>query len=336
MKKRFLALPVFAAILILFGYFSWRGLSSPVNPQDTNPRDFIITKGQSLTIVAQNLEKTKLIRNSSVFRIYSQITGRPKIVQPGDYKLSPSLSLHQIILTLEKGPEQYWITIPEGLRREEIIDRVVSSLDLNSIEAQKFAAEFLTASKGQEGYLFPDTYLLGKGDNAEKLVTKMRGIFNTKVTPQMVSDAKKNELDLQETIILASLIEREAKTEEERPVVAGILFNRLNSGIALQVDATLQYVKGTKDCYQGIKVELDCKWWGVPTVQDRQIVSKYNTYLNRGLPPLAIGNPGLSSINAAIYPQDSDYLYYLHGSDGKIRYAKTIEEHTDNINKYLR
>lgn len=334
--KKLLAFPVILATFVLLGFFVWRNISSPANSRDTQTRDFIITKGQSLTSVAINLEKNGFIKNSLVFRAYSQITGRPKIVQPGDYKLSPSLSLHQIILTFEKGPEQFWITIPEGLRREEISDRVVSSLELDQTEARRFADEFILASKGQEGYLFPDTYLLGKEDSAEKLVSKMKGIFNTKVTAKMKEDVKKNRLSLEETIVLASIIERETKTEGERSVVAGILFNRLNHGIALQVDATLQYISGTENCYQGSRIKLDCKWWGVPTVGDRQAVSKYNTYQNRGLPPFPIGNPGLSSIMSAIYPQDSDYLYYIHGKDGKIHYAKTGEEHLQNIDNYLR
>jgi UPF0755 protein len=152
--------------------------------------------------------------------------------------------------------------------------------------------------------------------------------FNKKVTPQMREDAKKTGLTFAQTITLASIVEREGKTDSDRPMIAGILLNRIKLGMPLQVDATLQYTLG----YQPFAKT----WWKKElSVDDKKINSPYNTYANVGLPPAPIANPGMASINAAMYPTSSDYLYYLHDKTGTAHYAKTIEEHNANIQKYL-
>ncbi|MBI4033134.1 MAG: endolytic transglycosylase MltG, partial [Candidatus Blackburnbacteria bacterium] len=141
-------------------------------------------------------------------------------------------------------------------------------------------------------------------------------------------------------VTLASIVERETLTDEERPIVAGILLKRLEAGWPLQADATLQYAIASVNCTlrketsaaQSVKCE---DWWPIPSSEDKKIKSLYNTYLNRGLPPGPIANPGLSSIKAVVSPQDSPYWFYLHDGNGKIHYAKTSEEHAENIRKYL-
>ena len=176
--------------------------------------------------------------------------------------------------------------------------------------------------------MFPDTYLIPKDTSAKDLVDRLKNTFNQKVDKSIFEKAAKNHLTEEETIILASLIEREAKTNQERPVIAGILINRLNAGIALQVDATVQYAKGYDASSNS--------WWPQVSLDDyKSVKSLYNTYLHLGLPPKPIANPGLESIRAAASPAQTDYLYYLHDSDGKIHYAETIEEHTKNIREYL-
>ena len=179
-----------------------------------------------------------------------------------------------------------------------------------------------------EGYMFPDTYLIPRDATASAIAQMFLDNFNAKVTPQMKADALKTGLTFNQTITLASIVEREGRTNADRPMIAGILLNRLKLSMPLQVDATLQYAIG----YQ----PFEKSWWKSEiSADDKNVDSPYNTYTNTGLPPGPISNPGLDSIKAAIYPTASDYLYYLHDKAGDVHYAKTIEEHDANIQKYL-
>lgn len=175
-----------------------------------------------------------------------------------------------------------------------------------------------------EGYLFPDTYLIPKDATVEMIIKQMRDNFDQKYAEINVPNFK---LTKPQIVILASLIEREAITDEERPIIAGILMNRLNAGIALQVDATIQYAKGQNP--------ITKKWWE-PVVLDeyKSVVSDYNTYLHAGLPSGPICNPGIKSLSAAANPANTNYLYYLHDKNRIIRYATTLQEHEMNIQKY--
>ncbi len=315
LKKFLLLIFVFAALVVGGSFWLYQNVK-PVS-LDKSFSNFIISKGQSAGSIADKLQKAGLIRNALVFRIYIRLTGQSSKIQTGEFRLSPSFSLFQVVDTLSRGPIEIWVTIPEGLRREEIATRFATNLDKN----QTFTDEFLSFSKGQEGYLFPDTYLFPKDSSASAIVKKMLTTFDNRtanITPQGTN------LTPKELIILASILERETKTDIERPIVAGILMNRLNAGMALQVDATVQYAVGTSK-----------NWWPILTKQDLSINSKYNTYKFPGLPPTSISNPGISSITAVYHPTANDYFYYIHDSDGQIHYAKTLEEHNANIKKYL-
>jgi UPF0755 protein len=176
--------------------------------------------------------------------------------------------------------------------------------------------------------MFPDTYLIPKDATAAAIAQIFLDNFDKKITPQMRADATKSGLTLDKIMVLASIVEREGRTAQDRPVIAGIILKRLKADWPLEVDATLQYALG----YQA----ADKTWWKKSlTDDDKKINSPFNTYLNTGLPPAPICNPGLESINAAIYPKDSDYWYYIHDQSGDVHYAKTIDEHNANIAKYL-
>lgn len=286
---------------------------------DTRLQDFLIVKGASASQIGNKLKKEGLIRNTLAFKIYVQVSGNARSIQAGEYRLSPSYSLFKMVEELTHGPAEIWVTIPEGLRREEIAARFASAFG----QGEDFNQNFLSASADIEGFLFPDTYLFPKDAEASMVVKKMRSIFDIK-TAEFKEGTEASSLSLREIVILASIIERETKTEEERPMVAGVLVNRLNMGMGLQADATVQYAVGSPE-----------NWWPVLTKEDLKVNSPYNTYRFRGLPSGPIANPGLSSIKAAVFPQNNDYLYYLHDAKGQVYFARTLAEHNENVRKYL-
>jgi len=335
--KKLLILPFFLFFFSFFVFSWWKNVSSPRDANDKTPRDFLVTRGQSLGQVAYNLEKQGFIKSRTAFKFYTQIAGAAGKIQPGEYSLSPSSSLDKMMMALISGPKELWVTYPEGLRREEIAAKTIKTLNMDQERAQAFWTEFILLTDGKEGYLFPETYLFAKDASAKTVVNKLTSIFETKVTEKMHEDAKSSPLSFTELVILASVVERETLTDAERPTVAGILLKRMDAGWPLQADATLQYMTGNKKCQpQTTPKILDCSWWEIPTPDDRQVRSPYNSYLNKGLPPIPIANPSISSLKAVIYPEESPYWYYIHDTDGKVRYAKDGDEHQSNINKYLR
>lgn len=316
--KRFLFLLLIFVALAAGSTFWWYSVVRPASGE-TSLKDFLIIKGSSASQIGNKLEKESLIRNALAFKIYVQVSGNARSIQAGEYRLSPSYSLFKMVDELTRGPAEIWVTIPEGLRREEIAERFTSAFG----QGEDFTQEFLSAAKDIEGFLFPDTYLFPKDAAASLVVKKMRSTFDIK-TAELNEGIKASELTLREIVILASIIERETRTEDERPIVAGLLINRLNIGMGLQADATVQYAVATSS-----------NWWPILTKDDLQVNSPYNTYRFRGLPPAPIANPGLSSIKAAVFPEDSEYLYYLHDSKGQVYFARTLTEHNENVRKYL-
>ncbi len=226
---------------------------------------------------------------------------------------------------------ELWVTVPEGLRREEIAERFIQSLEKQGQEASVFRDEFLRESEGLEGYLFPDTYLFPRDAKASSIVSVMKNTFDKKIAE--IGKNYPSGYGLDEVVILASLIEREAITDEERPVVAGILYNRLDNDWPLQVDAAVQYGIASVKC-TALSIKCDSWWPKSLTKDDLEINSPYNTYKYQGIPPAPISNPGLESLKAAANPEKNDYFFYIH-AEGKIYYARTLEEHNANIRKYL-
>lgn len=315
-KKLLVLLLAFLAVGLVGGYW-WVDITRPVSTTEEK-EDFLIVKGAGASEIGEALYKQGLIRSSLAFKIYTQVTNKTKKIPAGEYRLSGSMSLVKIVSELEKGPIEIWVTIPEGLRREEIAQKYITELQIPSTSS--FRQDFLSASDGQEGYLFPDTYIFPKDISAEKVVAKMISVFEKKAAGVT-----------KEQLIMASLLERETKTDAERPIVAGILYKRLDSDWPLQVDASVQYIIATQKCKQ----DIDCTWWPTLSKADLEVASTYNTYKYRGLPPSPISNPGLSSIKAAVNPQTSPYWFYLHDADGVIHYGRDLEEHNRNIVNYL-
>lgn len=268
----------------------------------SNLQTFAVTKGETASVIASHLYQSGLIRSPLYFRY---LVRRDNLtLQAGVYQLSPSTSTQAIAESLTKGrSEDKKLTIPEGFRLEQIA--TVAGLD---------PKEFLRSARGLEGQLFPDTYFVPEDLTPDGLVKIMHDNFLTKV----------GQLD-HDTLVLASLVERETRGDNEKPLVAGILKKRLEAGWPLELDATIQFALGTSR-----------EWWPKTTLLDRKVISPYNTYLHRGLPPEPICSPGLASIRAVQNAVASPYWFYLHDSRGDIHYATTNSEHSVNIDKFLR
>ncbi|MBI3290321.1 endolytic transglycosylase MltG [Candidatus Microgenomates bacterium] len=331
---RILIFPIFLVLALVLGVAGllWWGGSSTSPGGSAEPEAFVITPGSSAATIGKNLQKEGFIKSALAFKLFMQFSGNAGKIQAGDYRLAKNLSLAQLVRELVRGPVAVWVTIPEGFRREEIGRKTVDALKLAGDKRSTFLDEFNELTKNKEGFLFPDTYLFFKNASASAVVKRFENNFEKKVDEELLAKAKDQKLTTNQLITLASIIERETRTDEERPIVAGILLKRISAGIPLQVDATLQYAISNFKCQIS---NVKCEWWPQVHSEDKQVKSPYNTYANRGLPPGPIANPGLSSIKAAANPEDSEYWFYLHETDGKIHYAKTSEEHLENIRKYL-
>lgn len=278
----------------------------------------LISKGDSLTSISNDLKNKGIIKSKFIFKVYMKLIGGDRTIRPGNYLFKGNISLARASHRIAGGDyqmDQRMIVIPEGATVEEIA--LIVQKEHLDFDAQKFIKD----SKQYEGYLFPDTYELLESTSTENVLNILRENFDDK-TAVIKKEAESLGLDFKNIIILASLIEEEGKTEEDRKIIAGILYKRLESDIPLQVDAGFRYINGktTKQL----------------TLDDLKLDSPYNTYTNIGLPPTPISNPGLESIRAAIYPTRSDHLYFLTGDDGKMYYSESFEEHVENKKKYLR
>jgi UPF0755 protein len=278
-----------------------------------------IKKGMSVDEIGEYFFENGLIENPKFLKAY-MLVNNSKNIQAGYYKVDISgKTLANLIDELQNGTFEQKLTFIEGWRIEEYAD------ELNSEMGKDFAKGFTNSNDTMEGYMFPDTYIIEKEDTPEKLASWMRNTFNKKFTPEMENQAALKGLTKEEVVILASILEREMNIKAERPIVAGILMNRYKANWPLQADATVQYALGTEE-----------DWWPVVKGVDvKNTNSPYNTYLNKGLPPGPICNPSLSSLEAVVNYQDNNYWFYMTGTDGVTRYAKTLEEHNENIAKYL-
>lgn len=298
----------FSALILLtlglIGWGSWTYLLT--SPAQADSVTLTLPPGSSVLKVGQLLQAHNLIRSARVFQLYVRLNSLS--IQAGDYTLEPQ-SLPALALALTSGRQaEIRVTIPEGYRREQIAELFSAKLSLDP-------QAFLNATEGLEGYLFPDTYSFLQGTSVATAVETLQANFEKKARSLNLTA---------DDVTLASIIEREALTPAEKPVVSGILKNRLAAGWPLEVDASIQFIMGKSG-----------DWWPTPLLGDRSRKSLYNTYQNRGLPPGPICNPGLLSLQAAAAPASTPYFFYLHDQDGRIHYATTNAEHEANIAKYI-
>lgn len=304
-------------ILIVIGFtikLWWTNGLSAVNSSDKSQKIFVIQQGESVRSLSNKLKKEGFIKDNIVFFLLVKKMGIENKIQAGDFRLSPSMTAYDVAQTLTHGTLDIWVTVPEGKRAEEVAEILKNKLpSYNSLWERQLI--------NNEGYLFPDTYLIPKDTDVDFVISMMKNNFNNRVVKLNIKPA-----DLEKNVIIASLIEREAKFNNDRPLVSSVIHNRLGIGMALQIDATIQYALGYD--------YLQKTWWRVLKSNDLKINSPYNTYKNPGLPPSPICNPGLAVLEAAVNPANTNYLYYISDKTGHNHYAKTLEEHNANIQKY--
>ena len=318
MKK----LIIFIVILgLLFAglYFWWEKGLSPVNPENNNRITFTVMKGEGTRTIADDLKKSGLIRDPVILFLLIKKMGIDGKLQAGSFSLSPAMTAREILQKLQVGTFDVTIVVPEGKRAEEIADTLKYNFP-------KFTNAWRTQLDAEEGYLFPDTYYFPKDADIDLIISKMNGNFDQKYTT--IADINKSQLTKKEIITIASLVERESIFDVDRPLVASVILNRYKIGMKLDLDSTVQYSLG----YDA----AENSWWKKNiTADDLAIDSPYNTHLNAGLPPGPISNPGMKSIMAVINAPQTDYLYFLNDKEGHNHYAKTLEEHNQNIKRYM-
>ncbi len=310
-------------------------------PADLNakePLQITVKNGQGVYDIAQTLQEQGLIKSQNVFVLYVKLSGSEKSLKAGKYSFSRRLSLYQIVNFLAKGlsePADISITIPEGFNIWET-DKQLTKAGL--ISEGQFSSEYYN----DEGYLFPDTYRLKNyevpitNDESDLILKELRDKmhinFQNKTEPVFGNLDGQN---LGKIIIIASILEKEARSEEDMRLVSGIIYKRLEMNIPLQIDATVIYGACRREAAKS-NFTKNCDVTFQGPAREIKIDGPYNTYMRKGLPPGPISNPGINAIKAAVNPQKSDYLYYLSSRDGsQMIYSKTSAEHAANRRKYL-
>lgn len=323
-------------IISIAGWYQWS--LRPADASDTVSRPVSIRSGLSVRDIGYVLHGRGLLRSPLAFSLYARFHGSQSALQAGDFLLQPSMSVPAIIGTLQRGyAEEISVTIPEGFTVADIdallakrgliaagaFTRCAQTCALSGFDFLPKGAAIAKRGGRVEGYLFPDTYLVfSQRFKVEDFLQRLLETFRTRVVTGLAVDLRRSPYSLHQIVTMASLIEEETKTDEERPVVAGILWKRFEAKQGLGVDATIRYILGRPTAPL--------------TTTDLDVDSAYNLRKYRGLPPGPIANAGLASVRAALHPIASEFWYYLHGRDGRIHYAETNDEHNANKQRYLR
>ncbi len=311
-----------STIIVLLGAFVLLfALSTPSG--EPEPALFVVREDMSLGDIGRTLQDMSVIGHRflfiAAFWLHSSVD-----IEPGGYRLTERMGSWRTVKVLIGDAQLRWVTIPEGLRKEEVAGIVGTVLEWTVVQQQRFIAAYQSGVYA-EGVYFPDTYLIPHdatgGEVAERMIAQLNEVLEPYTEELLVQNIKWTTV-----LKLASLIQREAANDEEMSLIAGILWNRLLQDMRLQVDATVQYVRG--DTGNG--------WWAPIHIRDKNIDSPYNTYLYKGLPPAPIANPGVAAIEAVVYPEETNCLYYIHDDNRRLHCAETYKEHQENIDRYLR
>lgn len=288
----------------------------------------IVPRGSTFAQVARALVEQGVISNVTSFRLLAKARGEEAAVRAGEYRFTPQLTQNEVLRALVTGGAQVatWVTIPEGFTVTQIAQR----LERDGVgAAAPFVRDFThrgivvggVRTKSLEGFLFPSTYLMPLGASPEQAAAPMLAEFFKELPRDAATRARTLHVTVPQAVAVASLVEREAKTEVDRPKIAAVIYNRLRLDMPLEVDATIEYALPEH------KTQL--------TFSDLKIDSPYNTYMHVGLPPTPIANPGLPSLEAALHPSKGDELYYVYCGNGVHVFARTLAEHQANVARCL-
>ena len=306
-------------------------LDAPADPS-AKPVDFTVRRGATASRIAADLLAAGIIKSALAFKFVLYETGTENALQSGTYKVSAALSPRDLATLFQKAPgDQIALRLIEGWRLTEIAAAVNTAFP--QIAPKDFFAAAVVGTRNNfvlngldpktplEGFLFPDTYFLRPDATADQIITTLLDTFETKAGPTLRAAAADRKVAIDDMVILASIVEREARDRKESPLIAGVYQHRLDIGMKLDADPTIQYAKGD---------------WGELSLEDLKINSPYNTYLNPGLPPTPIANPGLVALQAAARPEATDYLFFVAKGDGTgdHAFAKTAAEQEANRVKY--
>ena len=322
------------ALLIFLGLFYFLSQLKAVNSEENMKIITVeVEPNTACKELANILEKKGLIRNSFVFNLYAIYTGMDTRIQPGEYELNTAMSAKEILKKLVSGEIIYYsFTIPEGYTVEqiaEILEKEGRSDKERFLELCKqgdFDFDFLVKDTDMkyvlEGYLFPDTYKIAGHTTEEEIIEMMLKRFELEMEVlDFEQKAKELGLSVHQAVTIASMIEREALVDSDRPIISSVIHNRLKINMPLQIDATVLYALGEHK--------------EVVLYKDLEVESPYNTYKVNSLPPGPIASPGTASLHAAVNPAKTDFLYYVLKPDGSHAFSRTYSEHLANVSKYL-
>ncbi len=310
-----------AAILLLALGYSY--LFGPVE-KEAPVSEFLVQPGATVEHVATSLKEQGYIKNLWAFRIAYLSSNEGRGIRPGSYELEKDMDMWSLAEKLVSPPHLAFITFTAGMRKEQMAEILTDTLGWTDEQKEKWISIDTAVTPDLiEGVYYPDTYLIPSGQDPAYVAARLRGRFQDVFAPYAAEAADKG-LSWSEVLTMASLIEREA-ARNDKALVAGILWNRIDDGMNLGVDATLQYIRGNES-----------NWWPVPKSEDKYLESEFNTYQNEGLPPHPIANPSLESIEAALNPDRTSCLFYIHDNRGQIHCSPTYSGHLSNINRYLK
>jgi len=325
----------FCILLSLVAGYSYynSGLEAVGTAENADIKEIVIPKGSSVRSVSRILEEEGMVKDRRVFEIYCILNKMTERLKAGKYSIDNSLDVPGIVEVIVSGKaliDTVKFTIPEGYSLVQIMEKlkglgVVSPESIQAaLETEIYDYDFISQipdrEKKLEGYLFPDTYEIYKETSAEAIVDKLLSRFNNIFTKEYKNRAKELNMTIDQVVTLASIIEREAKLDSERKTISAVFHNRLKKKMLLQSCATIQYILKEQ------KEEL--------TYKDLEIESPYNTYKHIGLPPGPIASPGLKAIEAALYPENTDYLYFFTKDDSSHVFSRTYNEHISAQNKF--
>jgi UPF0755 protein len=323
---RLLLLAVLLAVLAGV-YLFYRLEHPPRSGAPTGPATIVFAPGTSTAKIFATLAKEGVVRDAKLAEIYYRLYRAGTPLQAGEYQFDRPMPIDEIINRMSHGDVvKYPIVVPEGLTADETF-QLFWSRGIGGPEGFRRAlgeTELLpgltTGVNDLEGFLFPNTYVVTRSTSARQIVDRMVGEFRKNFTPEMREKAKALGFTPRQTVILASIIEKESALKSEGPVIAAVYLNRLKKGMRLQADPTVMYA-----------LKKDGRWSGLLHRSDYSYDSPYNTYVNDGLPPGPICNPGLAALHSAVSPANADYLYFVADTTGGHTFTRTFEEHLQAI-----